>query len=172
MEQIPNKKIKDEIPKSVIVLWSDAPMAKFMSSVRPRALLEYTVEINPPTEAPLKSHLYHDIPDFTGVNNPVATIGETKSLISSINKKGSGTSFISDATDEEFGNAMASMYKYSTRFDGLKDNTDYTVSISTELDGKTITQVTMTAVSKSGSSSPGASESQPQHQEHNNKKDS
>ena len=83
-----------------------------------------------------------------------------------------GTSFISDATDEEFGNAMASMYKYSTRFDGLKDNTDYTVSISTELDGKTITQVTMTAVSKSGSSSPGASESQPQHQEHNNKKDS
>ena len=85
------QKVKDEIPKSVIVLWSDAPMAKFMSRVRPRALLEYTVEINPPTEAPLKSHLYHDIPDFAGVNNPVATIGETKSLISSINKKGSGT---------------------------------------------------------------------------------
>ena len=84
------QKVKDEIPKSIIVLWSDAPMAKFMSRVRPRALLEYTVEINPPTEAPLKSHLYHDIPDFTGVNNPVATIGETKSLISSINKKGSG----------------------------------------------------------------------------------
>ena len=84
-----------------------------------------------------------------------------------------GTSFISDATDEEFGNAMASMYKYSTRFDGLKDNTDYTVSISTELDGKTITQVTMTAVSKSGSSSPGASESQPQvSPAPNNKKDS
>ena len=131
-----------------------------------------------------------------------------------------GTSFISDATDEEFGNAMASMYKYSTRqsyryqvctlnslgrdletspsgklqilcqcidllfivlgmynfdtrFDGLKDNTDYTVSISTELDGKTITQVTMTAVSKSGSSSPGASESQPQVSPGpNNKKDS
>ena len=39
------QKIKDEIPKSVIVLWSDAPMAKFMSSVRPRALLgtEYLV---------------------------------------------------------------------------------------------------------------------------------
>ena len=62
-------------------------------------------------------------------------------------------SFASDATDEEFGLAMASMYKYSTRFDGLKDNTDYTVCISTELDGKTITQVTMTAVSKSGSAS-------------------
>jgi len=65
-----------------------------------------------------------------------------------------GTSFASDATDEEFCLGMASMYKYSTRFDGLKDNTDYTVSISTELDGKTITQVTMTAVSKSGGNSP------------------
>ena len=90
------QKIKDEIPKSIIVLWSDAPMAKFMSSVRPRALLEYTVEINPPTEAPLKSHLYHDVPDFAGVNNPVATIGETKSLISSINKKGSGMYYCGD----------------------------------------------------------------------------
>ena len=73
------------------MLWSDAPIAKFMSRARPRALLEYTVEINPPTEAPLKSHLYHDIPDFAGVANLVTTNsgGETKSLISSINKKGS-----------------------------------------------------------------------------------
>ena len=62
--------------------------------------------------------------------------------------------FCADMTEEEFGMALASMYKYSTRFDGLKDNTDYTVSISTELDGKTITQVTMTAVSKSGGNSP------------------
>ena len=29
------QKIKDEIPKSVIVLWSDAPMAKFMSRQDP-----------------------------------------------------------------------------------------------------------------------------------------
>ena len=29
------------------------------------------------------------------------------------------------------------------RFDGLLEGTEYTVSLSTELDGKTITQVTM-----------------------------
>ena len=51
---------------------------------------------------------------------------ETQSLTSFNNKKGS---FTSDATDEEFGLAMSSMYKYSTRFDGLEDNTEYTVNI-------------------------------------------
>ena len=93
MERKCKQKIKDEIPKSVIVLWCDAPIAKFMSQVRPRALLEYTVQIDPPTEAPLKSHLYHDIPDFAGFNGvgESRSGGETKSLISSINKKGSGT---------------------------------------------------------------------------------
>ena len=66
-----------------------------LSQVRPRALLEYTVEIDPPTEAPLKSHLYHDIPDFAGFNGVGESRGggETKSLISSINKKGSGTQY-------------------------------------------------------------------------------
>ena len=46
-------------------------------------------------------------------------------------------------TQEEFGLALASMYKYSCRFDGLEENTEYTVSISTEVDGKTISQITM-----------------------------
>ncbi len=32
-------------------------------------------------------------------------------------------------------------YKYSTRFDGLEHGAEYTVSLSTEIDGKTITQV-------------------------------
>lgn len=32
-------------------------------------------------------------------------------------------------------------YKYSSRFDGLLDGLEYTISVSTELDGKTITQV-------------------------------
>ena len=57
---------------------------------------------------------------------------------------------LSDMTEEEFGMALASMYKYSCRFDGLDENIEYTVSISTELDGKTITQATM-QVAKSSS---------------------
>ena len=55
---------------------------------------------------------------------------------------------------EEFGLAMASMYKYSCRFDGLEENIDYTVSISIELDGKTITQVTRTLLGCSEKSEP------------------
>ena len=79
--------------------------------------------------------MYHHVPDFTEVVN------DTQMLIS----KGSLTS--STMSEEDFGLAMASMYKYSSRFDGLEDNKEYTVSISTELDGKTITQVTKTVFS-------------------------
>lgn len=56
-------------------------------------------------------------------------------------------------TQEEFGLALASMYKYSCRFDGLEENTEYTVSISTEVDGKTISQITMQVAKSSESCS-------------------
>ena len=46
---------------------------------------------------------------------------------------------------------METQYKYATRFDGLLPKTNYNVTLSTELDGKTITQVNMAAVkSKDG----------------------
>ncbi len=38
--------------------------------------------------------------------------------------------------------SMKSDFKYSARFDGLIDGYEYTASISTELDGRTITQST------------------------------
>ena len=38
---------------------------------------------------------------------------------------------------------METQYKYSTRFDGLLPKSNYLVTLSTELDGKTITQVNM-----------------------------
>jgi len=136
--------IKDQIPKSVIVLWNDAEIFPYIRT-KIKDILEYTVEISPPTEAPIKNFLYHDIPDFGGAY-------ETKSLILPSSKKGSSSSFSSDMTQEEFGLALASMYKYSCRFDGLEENTEYTVSISTEVDGKTISQITM-QVAKSSSES-------------------
>ena len=40
-----------------------------------------------------------------------------------------------------------------SRFDGLNEEQDYTVSISTELDGKTITQVVMKATKDERTSS-------------------
>ena len=98
------------------------------------------MEIDPPTEAPLKSFFYHTIPDFAQI--------DSQSLISDKN-----ASINSDMTEEAFGIYMTNMYKYSCRFDGLDDSQDYTVSISIELDGKTITQVTRPLYA-SGSKSP------------------
>ena len=127
------------------VFWNDAAIASYMSRTLLKSPLEYTVEINPPTEAPLKSYLYHDIRDFATFSS------ETKSLISS----GKKSSINSTLADEEYGLTMSSMFKYSTRFDGLKEGESYTVSISTELDGKTIAQVTMSLNSSPKSSEAG-----------------
>jgi hypothetical protein len=106
-----------------------------------KSLLEYTVEINPPTEASVKSYLYHDVPDLRGV------ISESKALM--VATGGKKSSFSSSLSDEEFGLSMASMYKYSSRFDGLCSDVDYTVTLSTELDGKTITQTSHIVTKKS-----------------------
>ena len=76
--------IKDQIPKSVIVLWNDAEIFPYIRT-KIKDPLEYTVEISPVTEAPLKNFLYHDIPDFGGAY-------ETKSLILPSSKKGSFSS--------------------------------------------------------------------------------
>ncbi len=36
----------------------------------PKSPFEYTIEISPPTEAPIKSYLYHSVPDMFGsINN-------------------------------------------------------------------------------------------------------
>ena len=51
-------------PASLWVLWNDADIAFYMNRKVKRSLFEYTVEINPPTEAPIKSFFYHTIPDF------------------------------------------------------------------------------------------------------------
>ena len=139
------KRLKTETPKSALVLWKDAEIGRYISKALPKLPLEYTVEINPPTEAPLKSYLYYEIPEMS--NFPT---GDCKSLLN----RQKSASFASSATDEEFGLELASEYKYSTRFDALED-IEYTISISTELDGITIAQTTMT-IGNGNSSNPGS----------------
>ena len=68
----------------MIVLWNDAEIFPYIRT-KIKDPLEYTVEISPVTEAPLKNFLYHDIPDFGGAY-------ETKSLILPSSKKGSFSS--------------------------------------------------------------------------------
>lgn len=130
-----------DAPRSVLVVWNDAAISPYIQRSICGAQVEYTVEIDPLDkteaflEAPVKSQLYHDIPDFTFVPS-----SDTKSLIVNLGK----TSRASSMSDEDFGLNTSSLYKYSSRFDGLDDKTDYVVSISTELNGKTVAQVTMT----------------------------
>lgn len=59
---------EDELQKRVFLQWNDASIAQYMTTVAPKtSLFEYTVEISPSShvEAPVKSFLYHAVPDFT-----------------------------------------------------------------------------------------------------------
>ena len=79
---------EDEYEDTIWIAWNDCNMADYIAKKLPKCIIEYTVEISPPTEAPLKNFLYHDIPDFGGAY-------ETKSLILPSSKKGSSSSFSS-----------------------------------------------------------------------------
>ncbi len=47
------------------VKWNDASIAEYITSVcKTRNIFEYTVEISPPTEASIKSFVYHGVPDL------------------------------------------------------------------------------------------------------------
>ena len=59
-------------PASLWVLWNDAEYAEYMNKCVPRSFFEYTVEISPPTEASIKSFLYHKIPSFSRVSTKAA----------------------------------------------------------------------------------------------------
>lgn len=151
---------EDKPPLSVWVLWNDASIASYIAKKVSRSPFEYTVEINPPTEAPVKSYLYHTVPDLgtdsdrDSALSSSSTTSDSKALM--LATGGKKTSFLSSSiSDEEFGLSLASMYKYSCRFDGLSDGVDYTISIATELDGKTITQMALVATKNTPSSPPG-----------------
>ena len=66
-----------------------------------KSVLEYTVDINPSTEAPVKSVLYHNVPDFTELSYDIKVRNSTRDLLSNNWKR------------------MKKLYsyKYSARFD-------------------------------------------------------
>ena len=123
--------------KCLFVQWNDASIADFMNRAARNSLFEYTVEISPSShvEAPVKSFLYHNVPDFSDLDS--VTVGGGKGFFQRQ---------ISVAAPKYPGTGKAPTYKYSARFDGLVEGKTYSLSISTELDGKTITQVKMVAM--------------------------
>jgi len=100
---------------SIVVTWNDCDMAEYFCQHNPSTILEYTVEITPETEIPIKSFQYYKSLHFTPMQD-----------LDFIDKS---TSLSPHATQ-----------KYSTRFDGLTPSSTYMIHISTELDGKTVVQ--------------------------------
>ncbi len=86
------------------------------------------MEIAPETEAPIKSILYYPDTSWQAC--------ETMDLLSdnSFNFVGDGSS-VDDLKKTEF------VRKYSVSFDGLEPGKLYKLTFSTEIDGRTITQI-------------------------------
>ena len=120
---------------------------------------------SPPTEAPIKSFLFHKIPDFSQYSPMQSQLSRKSSEVKPLMKDDDDFSLSHSrrrSEEDNIGLRLAPMYKYSTRFDGLTVDGDtvYTITISTELDGKTITQICQQtekppgAAGKDGSTSP------------------
>lgn len=117
---------EDKYEDTIWIAWNDCIMADYIAKRIPKCIIEYTVEISPSdqVETPVKSVMYHTIPDFylancdlqNGINNGL------------LNCPGS------------FG--LDYKFKYKIRFDASEiQGKDINITIATELDGKTVTQV-------------------------------
>jgi len=111
---IPDTEELEEV--SILVTWEDCAMADYIVSSGLARILEYTLEIQPMTEAPIKSFQYYE---SLGFPSPLESDHMLK--VPGVTGIGSGS-------------------KYSARFDGLDPSTKYTIHISTELEGKTVVQ--------------------------------
>ena len=101
-------------------------MADYIAKKLPKCIIEYTVEISPSdhVETPVKSVMYHTIPDFY--------------LANQILQKGKPFCGLGNSSLFELDNK----FKYKTRFDAADiQGKDITISIATELDGKTVAQL-------------------------------
>ena len=131
---IPDGSDEDDIGRNIkrfFVLFNDAPIADFMSKQQPKVIFEYTVEIYPPNlvETPVKSTRYHRIPDL----NCPDFHGSRSSL--------NDSHYLCKC------NKLTSRYKYCLFFDGFTDfdkEGGFCVTVSTELGGVTVTQMTVT----------------------------
>ena len=90
------------------------------SCYKKKYTLEYTVEISPDTEAPIKSLLYYKDSSWMAC--------EEMSLLAN------------DYLAEKPLAPRMTPRKYSTSFDGLEPGTSYKLTFSTEIDGRTVSQ--------------------------------
>merc|ERR1719323_2634797 len=130
---IPNNKIKSH---SIIVRWNDAPIGHFLANYDSSLSFEYTIDINPgpSTELGLKSVLFkNDLDDICNGNTIRVTAKESDAESFSLLEK--GTPNIARRS------SLEKKQKYEVSFENITQQEDeYTVTISTELNGRTVTQ--------------------------------
>jgi len=108
---------------SILVTWGDCDMADYFCRHNPGTVLEYTAEIAPDTEIPIKSFQYYKSLNFLPDKRDSILIAKSERLLE---------------------NESHSLSKYRARFDGLMPGTSYDIHIATELDGKTVVQTKRT----------------------------
>lgn len=120
--------------QSLVIAWNDCEIADyFHSCFKKNMVLEYSVEMAPETEAPIKSILYYQDSSWMQCDR-MEMLGH--SFEKPIVRKGSNASFMTR--------------KYSISFDGLEPGKTYSFMFSTEINGMTITQMLRTFECSSG----------------------
>ena len=111
--------------RSIIVRWNDAPIGHFLTNYNAALAFEYTIDITPcpANEFGLKSVLFKkDSGGSNGLKTPSVNDIESKS--------------------GPTGNNEEKSFRYEVAFDNIiSQEEEYTVTISTELNGRTVTQM-------------------------------
>jgi len=143
--------------QALVVSWDDAQIADYFYKYllfhhtiydepycyrcyKKQYKLEYSLEINPPTEAPIKSIYYY--PDQSwkcGNEEAMETSSELEeALLSAKSLLENGTNPAKKVNNGP--NLASSTRKYCLTFDGLEPGQSYSLTFSTEIDGLTIMQ--------------------------------
>ena len=128
----------DQYEETIWVVWNDCAMADYIAKRIPKCILEYTIEINPPecVETPVKSVMYHTIPDLNITRHSPISYGRDAEDVQ-------GSPSNANSLNIE------SKYKYKARFDASEiQGKEVNITVATELDGKTVTQINFTETIK------------------------
>lgn len=119
---LPNRTVTS---RSIIVRWNDAPISHFLANYNATLAFEYTIDISPSpaNDLGLKSVLYKK----DSVESSIIDVESRKAAELQ-------TSAMSGKAEKN--------YRYEVAFDNITAQEDeYTVTISTELNGRTVTQM-------------------------------
>lgn len=164
---VPNQKIKSH---SIIVRWNDAPISHFLANYQSSLSFEYTIDIHPApvNELGLKSVLYKKGPSGARSQAKISQTCMSKSPSQHIHYTTSSHASDHPNNVESFNlletgldntvvgqakiftglsgspsfNETVKSFRYEVAFDNIvSDENEYTVTISTELNGRTVTQM-------------------------------